>query len=246
MVFENVTIILPAISETYLFEETINVILSTCDKKDIKEIIAVVCECTEDECLKSIKKSEKKCLEEGVEFFCLRQKRKYVGGAIQDAIDISKGSHIITMAPDLETHPIEAHKLIEIEKKYPNDIVLCSRFIKGGGFSGYNKVKLILNHIFQHLWNIFYGIHITDKTFGYRIYPTELMRAVRWEELKHPFYLETCLKPARLGVVFHEIPGRFDARTEGKSQNSFWQTFKYIPPAIRWRFYDEKDILKKK
>ena len=148
------------------------------------------------------------------------------------------------MAPDLETHPIEAHKLIALEKRYPNDIAMCSRFLKRGCFVGYNRTKLVLNYIFQKLWNIYYGIHVTDKTFGYRIYPTSLLKSIRWEELKHPFYLETCLKPALLGAKFHEIPGKFEARSEGESQNSFWQTFRYIPPAIRWRFYKRDRLLK--
>ena len=243
--FENVTFILPAISETYLFEQTIDILLETCRKEDIKEIIAVVCKRTEEECLRSIEKSEAKCREQGIDFTILWQKRQYVGGAIQDAIEVSRGSHMIIMAPDLETHPIEAHKLIELAKKYPEDISQCSRFLEKGCFVGYNKVKLFCNYIFQWLWNLYYGIHITDKTFGYRIYPADLMKSIRWEEAKHPFYLETCLKPARLGIKFHEIPGKFVARSEGESQNTFWQTFKYIPPAIKWRFYKKDDILKR-
>ena len=242
--FKNVTFILPAISETYLFEKTIQILLKTCNKEDIREIIAVVCERTEPDCLKSTEKSKSRCESLEIDFICLWQKRKYVGGAIQDAIDIARGSHIITMAPDLETHPIEAHKLIALEKRYPNDIAMCSRFLKRGCFVGYNRTKLVLNYIFQKLWNIYYGIHVTDKTFGYRIYPTSLLKSIRWEELKHPFYLETCLKPALLGAKFHEIPGKFEARSEGESQNSFWQTFRYIPPAIRWRFYKRDRLLK--
>lgn len=243
--FKDVTFILPAVSESYLFEETIRILLSTCDSNDIREIIAVVCQKTQKDCLASIEKSKLLCEEKGIFFNILWQKKPFVGGAIQDAIDISQGSHMIIMAPDLETHPIEAHKLIALAKKYPNDIAMCSRFLRKGCFVGYDKKKLLLNHIFQRLWNLYYNIHITDKTFGYRIYPTDLMKSIQWEELKHPFYLETCLKPARLGIKFHEIPGKFAARSEGESQNNFWQTFKYIPPAIKWRFYGKKQILKK-
>lgn len=242
--FNNVTFILPAVSESYLFEETIQILLNTCEAADINEIIAVVCEKTQKECLESIEKSKRECEKKRISFHILWQKKPFVGGAIQDAIEISCGSHIIIMAPDLETHPIEAHKLIALEKKYPNDIAMCSRFLKKGCFVGYDKKKLILNHLFQRLWNLYYNIHITDKTFGYRIYPADLMKSIRWEELKHPFYLESCLKPAKLGVKFHEIPGKFVARSEGESQNNFWQTFKYIPPAIKWRFYSKKRILK--
>lgn len=40
---KDVTIILPAVNETFSFEETVEIILQECSKEDIKELIAVVC-----------------------------------------------------------------------------------------------------------------------------------------------------------------------------------------------------------
>jgi hypothetical protein len=51
--------------------------------------------------------------------------------------------------------------------------------------------------------------------------------------LKHPFFLETVIKPLKLGVKVHEIPTLWKARTEGESQNPFLNNFLYFGIAFR-------------
>lgn len=241
---KNVTIILPAINETFSFEKTIEIILSTCNKEDLCEVIAVVCKRTTQECLLSIEKSKVICEAADIPFTILWQKRPFAGGAVQDAIDISKGTHMIMMSSDLETDPYTVHELIAEEKKHPQDITTASRWLKKGSFAGYDKKKEILNFIFQHVFSLYYGVKMTDMTYGYRIFPTPLMQKIEWEEMRHPFYIETALKPVRLGVKMHELPTKWVAREEGESQNTFWQTFAYIRPAVKIRFYRKERILK--
>lgn len=243
--FDSVSIILPAINETFSFEQTVDTIVAECNQTDICEFIAVVCKRTTKECLASIEKSQEKCLSMGYKFSVLWQNLPFAGGAIRDAIDISSGSHLIMMSTDLETDPHVVAKLIETEKAYPDDITTASRWLSKGNFTGYDKKKEILNFLFQKIFSIYYGVRLTDMTYAFRIFPTHLMQQIAWEELKHPFYLETALKPVRLGVKFHEIPAKWVARQEGESQNTFLQTFAYIKPALAYRFYSKKKILRK-
>ena len=238
--FKNVSIILPAINETFSFEETVNIIIKTCEKEDLCEFIAVVCERTTPECLNSIKKSQAECQKLGIPFILLWQKRSFA----QDSIDICKGSHLIIMSTDLETDPYTVHQLILAEKEHPKDITTASRWMKGGSFSGYDKKKEILNYFFQHIFSIYYSVKMTDMTYGFRIFPTKLMQKILWEELKHPFFIETALKPVRLGIKIYEIPTKWKAREEGESQNTFLQTFAYLRPAIKIRFYRKANLLK--
>ena len=242
--FKNASIILPAINETFSFTKTVDIILETCNYEDICEFIAVVCKRTTKDCLAAIEEAKQKCEFEKIPFSILWQKRPYAGGACQDAIDICKGSHLIIMSTDLETDPNTVHELIAEEKRHPLDITTASRWLKGGSFSGYDKKKEILNFIFQHMFSIFYGTKMTDMTYGFRIFPTELMQRIRWEEMRHPFFIETALKPVRLGVKMYEIPTRWSAREEGESQNTFLQTFAYLRPALKVRFYGKEKILK--
>ena len=62
--------------------------------------------------------------------------------------------------------------------------------------------------------------------------------------MKHPFFLETALKPIKLGIKIHEIPSSWSARREGESQNSLLQTFKYLKIAFKVKFEKREKLLK--
>ena len=105
--------------------------------------------------------------------------------------------HSRCMSSDLETDPHTVKSLIaKIREGY--DIVTCTRWT-GAGFTGYNPLKYILNKIFQIFFGILY--HTTDLTFAFRIFKTDIIKCVKWEELRHPFLFETIIKPLRLGIT---------------------------------------------
>ena len=242
--FENVTILLPAMDETYSLRETVYTIARTCNKEDLAEFIILLCDRTSAES----RKVAEELVEEykgNIPLYIHDQKLPFVGGAIREGIQLAKGSHVVMMSSDLETDPNIIQKFIYLSKKYPNRIVTASRWKKGGGFKDYNKVKLVCNLIFERAIGIFYFSPLSDLTYAYRIFPTKLMQNIIWEELKHPFFLETALKPLRLGVKFVEVPAHWTARTEGVSQNSFFANFKYFKTAWHNRFIKKSKILRR-
>lgn len=242
--FKNISILLPTLNETFSFRQTVEIILEECDLQDICEIIAIVCERTEKASLNAIEESKIFSEKNNIPLQILYQTRPYAGGALQDGIMAARGSHILMMAPDLETDPHNVKDFISNGKRYPNDMITASRWLRKGSFQGYHKVKFILNLIFQKFFAWFYHVKLTDITFAYRLAPAKLLQSIKWEELKHPFFLETALKPIRLGVKIHEIPSQWSARQEGKSQNSLLQTFKYLRIAFKVKFEHQGDILK--
>ena len=179
-----------------------------------------------------------------IKIYVHEQTLPFAGGAVREGIELAEGSHIIMMSADLETDPNLVHEFIEYSKIYPDRIITASRWKKGGSFKGYSRIKLICNYIFEKAIALFYLSDLTDMTFGYRLFPSRLMKNIRWEELKHPFFLETALKPLRLGIKFIEVPTQWSARTEGKSNNSFFETFKYFRPAWHNRFLKPAAIIK--
>ena len=241
--FKNVTILLPAMDETYSLRQTVETIVQTCNEKDLAEFIIIVCDRTSPETVKTAEKLIEQ-FSGMVKIYIHEQTLPFVGGAIREGIDLAVGSHVVMMSSDLETDPNVIQKFIRGAKKYPDRIITATRWRRGGGFENYNKIKLICNLIFERSIGIFYGVGLSDLTYAYRIFPTELMKSIDWEELKHPFFLETALKPLRLGVKFIEIPGHWAARTEGVSQNSFFANFKYFKTAFHNRFLTKDRILK--
>ncbi len=241
--FRDVSVLIPAMDETYSLSRTVDVIAETCTPKDIAEIIIIISpQKTSHETLRTANELIAK-YSGRIKIYILEQKLPFVGGAIRDGINVALGSHLIMMSADLETNPAIVQKFIESSKQYPERIITATRWKYGGGFRGYSRIKLICNYIFEKSVALFYFSGLTDMTYGYRLFPSELMKRIEWEELKHPFFLETALKPLRLGVKFIEVPAKWEARTEGVSQNGFFETFKYFRPALHNRFLKPEDIL---
>ena len=242
--FRNVTILLPAMDETYSLRETVDTIVRTCNTKDIAEFILLLCDRTSAES-RAVANQLVDEYSDQVYIYIHDQKLPFVGGAIREGFDLAKGSHVVLMSSDLETDPNVIQKFIEMSKRYPNRIITATRWSHGGGFERYNKVKLVCNLIFERVIGLFYFSTLSDLTYAFRIFPTKLMQSIEWEELKHPFFLETALKPLRLGVKFIEIPAHWTARTEGVSQNSFFANFKYFKTAWHNRFLKKPQILRR-
>lgn len=243
--YKNLSLLVPAMDETYSLQETVDVIVQTCNLSDIAEIIIILCERTTVDSRRTAEQLVEK-YQNRLRIYIHNQKRPFVGGAIQDGFDLAVGSHVVVMSSDLETPPQLISSFIELAKKNPEKVITASRWIKGGGFRNYNKIKLVCNYIFEKLIALLFGVKLSDLTYGYRCLPTDLVQSIKWEEAKHPFFLETAIKPIRLGVEFVEVPAQWEARTEGASVNPFFANFKYFKTAWHVRFMPKADILLQK
>jgi glycosyltransferase involved in cell wall biosynthesis len=240
----SVSILLPAINETYSLRQTVEKILSGCRKEEICEFFIVLCNKSTPECIKTAEEIKQQT-DSLIPVRIYYQKQPFIGAAMREAFDLVKGTHVVMMSSDLETDPAVIPNFISQVKKCPNNIVTASRWIGSGTFSGYNHVKLIANFIFQKIISLLFWSKLTDATYGYRIFPVPLVQNIRWTEVKHPFFLETALKPLRLGVKIDEIPAQWKARTEGESQNSFFKNFDYFRVALKVRCMKKSKILRK-
>ena len=148
----------------------------------------------------------------------------------------AKGSHILMIASDLETHPKEVKKMIKELKKNKDLIIGASRWLKMGGFQQYNFIKLMFNFIFQIFFKLFFFSNLTDFTYGFRIFPKKIIQKYLWKELKHPLCLELILRPLKDGYKSIEIPVQWKPRQEGVSKNNFFDNFRYFWVGLKIRF----------
>jgi glycosyltransferase involved in cell wall biosynthesis len=238
--FESATIVLPVMNETVSLEKTVEIIRQNAGDR-VREFLIVVCERTTPEAMATVARLRKDL---GEQVVVHHQSLPFLGGAMREAFDLARGSHIIMMASDLETDPNLVPSLIAEEEKNPSGIVTASRWLSGGGFHGYSKVKLVCNWLFQQLFAVLYATRLSDMTFAYRIFPVKLVQSIRWDELRHPFLFETLIKPMRLGVPVVEVPSVWSARTEGVSQNTFFRNFEYFRIGLKVRFAPKRSLLR--
>jgi len=237
--FESASVILPVLNETSLLRETVAIIEATC-ARSVGEYILVVCERTTPESLIVCREITQSLGDRGLLHF---QKRPFVGGAIRDGFDLARFSHVVMMHSDLETDPALVQTMIKVAEAHPDGIATASRWIAGGEFEGYSPTKLVANYLFQKMLAVLYGTHLSDLTYAYRMFPRSVVRGIRWQELKHPFFLETALKPLRLGVTIREIPAKWKARAVGGSANSFMANFAYFRIALTTRLKTKAEML---
>ncbi len=236
----SVSVFLPVMDETDSLTKTVETILADCGGA-VCELLVVVCQKTTP-ASRAVAAALQARYPEQVRI--VEQRRPFLGGATQDAFDLATGSHFLMMASDLETPPDRVKEFIAQGRQHPQAIITGSRWLQGGGFEGYSRCKYLLNFVFQKTFALMYWTRLSDMTYGYRLLPTRLVQAIRWEELRHPFLFETLVKPLKLGVAVIEIPVTWKARTEGGSRNTFWRNFEYFRVGFKTLFYSRARILK--
>ena len=241
--FDNASILVAAVNETFSLRETVEQLKKACHPGDLAEILILLhpekttpgCRATAEALVSESDGSPPVRI--------LYQTLPFAGGAYRSAFPAVAGSHCVMMSADLETPPEAVGRMIGKAKENPGAVITASRWMAGGGFSGYSRVKIVCNAIFQKMISALFLTRLNDLTYAFRLFPSALMRAIDWKELRHPFFLETSVVPLRLGVPFVQIPANWKPRSEGESQNSFFANFRYFKTAFRVRFSRRSSLL---
>ena len=126
-----------------------------------------------------------------------------------------------------------------------NDIVVASRFMRGGSMKGCPFIKSILVRFASATLFLFSSIPVQDASNGFRLFSRNLLNSVKIEsKLGFAYSLELLAKCNRLGFKIKEIPAQWEERSEGSSR---FKVFKWLPDYLKWYFYGlETTWLRKK
>jgi glycosyltransferase involved in cell wall biosynthesis len=227
-----VSFIVTVLNETDSLRQTVDTIFALA-ADDVQEILVVIAPRTTA--------ASRTVIQELVEKYAgyvrvHEQRLPFLGGALQEGFAEARGEFVMLMASDLETDPTMVPRFLATMRTGDWDIVAGSRWLEGGGFEGYSRLKLALNFLFQKLFRILYRTNLTDLTYAYRLYRRRVLEGIVWQELRHPFLLECLLKPLRRGARVTEVPCVWRVRGEGQSANTLLQTFRYLRTAVKTRF----------
>ena len=92
-----------------------------------------------------------------------------------------------------ETEPEAIDRMMLKFEETDCDVVIGNRWLKGGGFKNYDKMKLVLNWFFQNIFKILYRTKIGDLTYGLKILKKEVADNIKWSGTLHEFYIETTI-----------------------------------------------------
>jgi dolichol-phosphate mannosyltransferase len=159
-----------------------------------------------------------------------------IGVAYREGISYARGTHILCMDSDGE---MELSAVTRLRDAFRADdalaVAVASRWARGGGFVGYDRIKLSLNWAFQRLVRILYRTRICDLTYGFKMFRADLVQRLPFTGVRHEFACEGTLLPIRLGLPVAETHSRWVRRKTGRSSNAFIDNLRYVGMALRIR-----------
>ena len=133
----------------------------------------------------------------------------------------------------INIHLIE--KMYKIFKKDKPDIIVASRFIKGGSMIGCPLIKSILVRLASKSLYILSSIPVRDASNGFRMFSNRLLKKVKIEsKVGFAYSLELLVKCERLKLKIKEIPAKWEERSIGQSR---FKILKWLPQYLKWYFY---------
>lgn len=152
---------------------------------------------------------------------------------------------ITTMDADLSHDPAVISTMLREIKTH--DLVLGSRYVKGGGVRNWELWRRLLSRGGNLYARIVTMSSIHDLTTGFHCYRAELLRRYDLEEIKAAgfgFLMEMKITAERLNARIKEVPIIFPGRTDGQSKLS--NNIIYEGLIIPWRLSPLFSIFKSK
>ncbi|MBT3225923.1 MAG: glycosyltransferase [Deltaproteobacteria bacterium] len=222
------SVVVTVYSETFSLNESIERLIKL-DRGYISEIILVISPKSSAECIDICQQLDQKH-----DFLRLhmQQQNPGVGWAIREGMEMATGNYVALLSADLETEPEAVDRMVRKIEETGCDGVIGNRWLKGGGFQNYDPTKLILNWGFQYIFRLLYLTRLGDLTYGFKVLRKDMVSRINWEGVLHEIYIETTVKPLKLGFKMEQVPTVWIGRREGESKNTFLRNFRYVRLAL--------------
>ena len=174
--------------------------------------------------------------EESFNFNIHKIKNKYTGphGAILSGFEECKSEAVIVYPADdfINTKILD---LMYEKFLIGNDVVVPSRFIRGGAMRNCPLIKSILVRLAS--FSLFYlsSIPVKDVSNGFRLFSLSYLKMIKIESTRgFTFSIELLVKANRLGLSIAEIPSYWEERKFGKSR---FRISEWVFDYFRWYLY---------
>jgi dolichol-phosphate mannosyltransferase len=156
------------------------------------------------------------------------------GSAIKTGMDYGNSECVIVYPADDFLNINIIDKMFN-SFKCGNDIVVASRFMKGGTMKGCPLLKSILVRLASSTLYALSSIPVKDASNGFRLFSRKLLDTVDIESrVGFAYSIELLAKCNRLQLQISEIPAQWEERIVGPSR---FKIFKWLPEYLKWYFY---------
>ncbi len=162
-----------------------------------------------------------------------RKTKSGLSSAIFNGIQKAKGETIIVMDADHSHPPQIIPKMIESLKKSHYDIVIASRYVKGGQIKDWTKSRKIISKIATKIAKLFLNIEQKDPMSGFFAFKKNILKNSKLDLIGYKILLEILVKTKDVKTL--EIPYTFTDRKIGTSKLDRKIIFDYLKSV--WKLY---------
>lgn len=157
-----------------------------------------------------------------------RPEKKGIGTAYKEGFQLSGGTYIVSIDSDLSHDPEMLPRMIR--EAETADIVIGSRYVKGGKIEGRSAWRNLLSTFANYFIRIISGYGIRDWTSGFRVYRREVWETTmpKVECIKWDFQFESLYKALLDNFTVKEVPIFFHERSGGHSKFNMSEAFYFV------------------
>lgn len=212
---KQLSIILPTYNERYNVIKIIELISS--ELQDIDYQIIIVDDDSPDQTGDAVRSSFEH--NKNIQVF-VRKGERGLATAILHGIQRAQGEKILVMDADFNHDPKEVLKMYLLSRDY--DIVIGSRFVKGGGMA--DKKRYWLSLWYNTFLKLLLNSKIRDNLCGFFIISGEKLSCLKLERIFRgygEYFIRLLYSLQKNGTSFLEVPAFYNLRPYGKSKSRF-------------------------
>ncbi len=159
--------------------------------------------------------------------------------AIRTGIAAATGDVVIVTMADLSDDPSVVPAMVQQIRDGEADVVIGSRYMKGGRQIGGPLLKRTLSRLagLSLYWTGALRVH--DATNAFRAYRREVLQSIEIESTAgFEYSLEVTAKAQAKGYRIAEVPSTWRDRSAGESR---FRLMKWLPQYLRWYWYALKN-----
>ncbi|MCJ7762040.1 polyprenol monophosphomannose synthase [Candidatus Bathyarchaeota archaeon] len=211
------------ISPTYCEAENIGGLIQTIESLNLNSVLLIIDDSSPDETRGIVEKLNEKY---GNILLLTRPRKMGLGTAIRDGFELlmsqpNPPKYVITMDADYSHNPYDIPRLLDFAKN-GYDLVVGSRYCKGGGVKGWTVLRRITSMVANRMAGSLIHLRMNDFTNGFRCYSQRCVQNVlpKLHSQTYEIQIETIRQAKLHNLKVGEIPITFENRKKGKSKLS--------------------------
>jgi dolichol-phosphate mannosyltransferase len=162
-----------------------------------------------------------------------RKTKEGLSSAILKGIQYATGNTIVVMDSDLSHPPSLLPKMLDALKHPKCDIVIASRYVRGGSIDGWTLRRKLISKTATLIAKRGLGINAKDPMSGFFAFKKQIIEGLKFDAIGYKMLLEILVKAKNISVL--EIPYTFTNRKFGSSKLDSKAITDYIKAV--WKLY---------